>query len=86
MKVLDASKRIPVEGIKKHPFFKDMVFETLHTNIPPKIQALPYKLVFEEDVIAEEEAKRKKMQEEESEKWLIIISFFLGFFKTYSFF
>jgi len=67
--IVDPSKRISVQDIQNHPFFKDTKFEILHTFTPPKIQPYPVKLVFEEDVLAEEEAKRKKMQEEESEKW-----------------
>lgn len=73
---MDPSKRISVQEMKNHPFFKDIKLETLHTITPPKIQPYPVKLVFEEDVLAEEEAKRKKMQEEESEKWFVEQFFF----------
>jgi serine/threonine protein kinase len=67
--VLDPEKRLTLEEIKQHPFFRGIDFQLLHTQAPPKIKPYPNKLVFEEDILAEEQAKRKKMQEEESEKW-----------------
>jgi len=70
--VLDPERRLGVSNyteLKTHPFFKDIVWETLSKQTPPPLKPYQGKLVFEEDILYEEEAKRKKMQEEESEKW-----------------
>jgi hypothetical protein len=73
MQVLDPEKRIGIPEIKKHPFFKGINWNSLHTQTPPSIKPFPGKLVFEEDILADQEAKKKKMQEEESEKWYFFI-------------